>query len=97
MALICRPRFAYRDWNRLRSGISIWHGPHQVAQKTTRLVLPRKLNRAGFPWSDCTVTAGTVLPAPSTEEAHPRTRLRMAAPPTIDAVQRRPDLAIWRM
>src|SRR5437868_11309756 len=36
----CRPAFPYLFWNSMNHGISILQGPHQVAQKSSRITLP---------------------------------------------------------
>src|SRR3954452_5551863 len=41
-----RPSFPYLFWNSTNQGISILHGPHQVAQKSSRITLP--LSDASF-------------------------------------------------
>ena len=42
----CRPAFPYLFWNSMNHGISILHGPHHVAQKSSRITLP--LNAASL-------------------------------------------------
>src|SRR2546423_9027999 len=36
----CRPSLPYLFWNSMNQGISILHGPHHVAQKSSRITLP---------------------------------------------------------
>src|SRR5262249_59915467 len=38
--MTCRPFLPYLFWNSMNHGISILHGPHQVAQKSSRITLP---------------------------------------------------------
>src|SRR5215813_4610561 len=36
----CKPFLPYLFWNSMNHGISILQGPHQVAQKSSRMTLP---------------------------------------------------------
>src|SRR5438874_8218456 len=71
-----RPAFPYLFWNSMNQGISILHGPHHVAQKSSRTTLPLnddsftsllfrsfsvKFRFAGF------ALAGQALPAAKTD------------------------------
>src|SRR5436853_6464769 len=38
----CSPLLPYLFWNSMNHGISILHGPHHVAQKSSRMTLPLK-------------------------------------------------------
>src|SRR3954464_9508011 len=42
----CSPSLPYLFWNSMNHGISILQGPHQVAQKSSRITLP--LSDASF-------------------------------------------------
>src|ERR1035441_3113987 len=44
--MICKPRFPYLLWRSTKRGISSRHGPHQVAQKSSRTTFPRYCERA---------------------------------------------------
>src|SRR5689334_8676371 len=46
MPITCRPSLPYLFWNSMNHGISILHGPHHVAQKSSRITLP--LNDESF-------------------------------------------------
>src|SRR5262249_21268023 len=41
----CRPLLPYLFWNSMNHGISTLHGPHQVAQKSSRITLPLNVDR----------------------------------------------------
>src|ERR1700687_1798598 len=56
---ICNPCAPYCFCNSMNHGISILHGPHQVAQKFSRTALPRRSDRRRFvPSRDCSVKSG---------------------------------------